>query len=255
MKINVHYTTQQFDELYFTGKTSVVIDVLRATTVIVTALKNGAREVIPVGTVDFAMKVSGNAFGGQTILGGERNTKKVEGFNLGNSPLEYKPEVVSGKSIILYTTNGSKAIVKAKFSENLYICCFNNLPAIAEQLLKLNKDVEIICGGSNGNFNMEDAVCAGNLISELQKVDKTVEIADSGRASLVLYKSFGKSIAKMLKQSEHGKLLIENGFSADIKECAQFGTTDMIPYYLSGAIKKLETAAPMNNNVNESKTL
>ena len=133
MKINIHYTHQQFDELYFTGKTSVVIDVLRASTVIVTALKNGAREVIPVGTVDFAMKVSGNAFGGQTILGGERNTKKVEGFNLGNSPLEYKPEVVTGKSIILYTTNGSKAIVKAKFSENLYICCFNNLPAIADQ--------------------------------------------------------------------------------------------------------------------------
>ncbi len=254
MKVNIHYTHQQFDELYFTGKTSVVIDVLRASTVIVTALKNGAREVIPVGTVDFAMKVSGNAFGGQTILGGERNTKKVEGFNLGNSPLEYESEIVSGKSIILYTTNGTKAIVKAKFSENLYICCFNNLPAIADQLLKLNKDVEIICGGSNGNFNMEDAVCAGNLINELQKVDKTIEITDSGRASSVLFKSFGKSIAKMLKQTEHGKLLIENGFTEDIKECAQFGTADLIPYYISGAIKKLEIAAPLNDNVNETKT-
>ena len=253
MKINVHYTTQQFDELYFTGKTSVVIDVLRASTVIVTALKNGAREVIPVGTVDFAMKVSGNAFGGQTILGGERNTKKVEGFNLGNSPLEYKSEIVSGKSIILYTTNGSKALVKAKFSENLYVCCFNNLPAIANQLLKLNKDIEIVCGGSNGNFNMEDAVCAGNLISELLKVDKTIEITDSGRASSVLFKSFGKSISKMLKQSEHGKLLIENGFAADIKECAQFGTADLVPFYISGAIKKLETTASKNININESK--
>jgi 2-phosphosulfolactate phosphatase len=198
------------------------------------------------------MKVSGNAFGGQTILGGERNTIKVEGFNLGNSPLEYKPEVVTGKSIILYTTNGSKAIVKAKFSENLYICCFNNLPAIAGQLLKLNNDVEIICGGSNGNFNMEDAVCAGNLISEMQKVDKTIEITDSGRASSILFKSVGKSIAKMLKQTEHGKLLVENGFTADIKECAQFGTTDIIPYYISGSIKKMEIAAPLN--INKPKT-
>jgi len=246
MKINVHYSSQHLDELYFTGKTSVVIDVLRATTVIVTALNNGAREIIPVSTVDFAMKVSGNAFSGQTLLGGERNTKKVEGFNLGNSPLEYTPEVVAGKSIILYTTNGSKAIVKAKFSENLFICAFNNLPAIAKELERLNKEVEIICAGSNGNFNLEDVICAGRLIKELQLITET-EIDDSGRACLVLNKSFGKSIAKMLKETEHGKLLIENGFGNDIKECAKFGTTDTIPYYISGVIKKMDSGIAPDN--------
>ena len=253
MKINVHYSNIHLDDLYFSGKTSVVIDVLRASTVIVTALANGAREIIPVSTVDFAMKVSGNAFGGQTILAGERNTKKVEGFNLGNSPLEYTSEVVSGKSIILYTTNGSKSIVKAKFSENLFICSFNNLPAVAKQLLVLNKDIEIICAGSNGNFNLEDAVCAGRLISEMDKESADLEISDSGRASLVLNKSFGKNIAKLLKETEHGQLLIENGFGADIKECAQFGTTDFIPYYISGVIKKFESETPQNNLVNEPK--
>jgi 2-phosphosulfolactate phosphatase len=246
MKINVHYSSQHLDELYFTEKTSVVIDVLRATTVIVTALNNGAREIIPVSTVDFAMKVSGNAFSGQTLLGGERNTKKVEGFNLGNSPLEYTPEVIAGKSIILYTTNGSKTIVKAKFSENLFICAFNNLPAIAKELERLNKEVEIICAGSNGNFNLEDVICAGRLIKELQLITET-EIDDSGRACLVLNKSFGKSIAKMLKETEHGKLLIENGFGNDIKECAKFGTTDTIPYYISGVIKKMDSGIAPDN--------
>ncbi|MFA7228614.1 MAG: 2-phosphosulfolactate phosphatase [Melioribacteraceae bacterium] len=253
MKINVHYSNLHLDELYFSGKTSVVIDVLRASTVIVRALANGAREVIPVGTVDFAMKVSGNAFGGQTILSGERNTKKVEGFNLGNSPSEYVPEIVSGKSIILYTTNGSKSIVKAKFSENLFICSFNNLPAIAKHLLSLNKDVEIICAGSNGNFNLEDAVCAGRLISEMDKESTDLEISDSGRAGLVLNKSFGKNINKLLKETEHGQLLTENGFGPDIKDCAQFGITDLIPYYISGAIKKLETGTIHTNSINESK--
>jgi len=254
MKINIHYSNLNFDELYFTGKTSVVIDVLRSSTVIVHALKNGAREIIPVGTVDFAIKVSGNAFGGQTILAGERNTKMVEGFNLGNSPLEFTPEIVAGKSIILYTTNGSRSIVKAKFSENLFICCYNNLPAVANHLLALNKDVEIICAGSNGNFNLEDAACAGRLLNEIGKVNKLVEIGDSGRASLVLSKLFGKNILKMLKKTDHGRLLIENGFSADIKECAQFGTTDLIPYYVSGAIKKLETETARTDTVNESIT-
>jgi len=247
MKINVHYSIQHLDDLYFTGKTSVVIDVLRATTVIVAALKNGAREIIPVSTVDFAMKVSGNAFGGQTILGGERNTKKVEGFNLGNSPLEYTPDIVSGKSIILYTTNGSKAIVKAKFSENLFICCFHNLPAIANQLITLDKDVEIICAGTNGNFNLEDAICAGRLLSEIGKINENIETSDCGKASLVLNKSFGKNIAKMLKETEHGKLLIENGFAPDIKECAQYGITDLIPYFISGSIRKTETEVAQNN--------
>lgn len=244
MKINVHYSVQHLDELYFTSKTTVVIDVLRATTVIVRAISNGAKEVIPVGTVDFAMKISGNAAGGQTLLCGERNTKKIEGFALGNSPLEFTNEVIGGKSIILYTTNGSKALVKAKFSENLFAASFNNLPAIAKHLFELNKDVEIVCAGSNGSFNLEDAVCAGKLISELDLLAYELELSDAAKATVVLAKSFGKSIPKMLKETEHGKLLIENGFSNDLKECAQYGITDVIPYFISGSMKKLE----MNNN-------
>lgn len=253
MKINVHYSNSHFDDLYFTGKTSVVIDVLRATTVIVTALKNGAREIIPVNTVDFAMKISGNAFGSQTILGGERNTKKVEGFNLGNSPQEYTSETVAGKSIILYTTNGSKAIVKAKFSENLFICSFNNLLSVAKYLVNLNKDVEIICSGNNSNFSLEDSVCAGRLINEMEELSDNLEVSDSGRASLVLNKTFGKNLLKLLKGSEHGKLLIENGFASDIKVCAQYGTVDLIPYYISGTIKKLETENSSKIIINDSK--
>ena len=121
MKLNVLFSPGNTDDLYFTGKTTVVIDVLRASTTIVEALKNGAKDVIPVATVEFAMKISGGMFGGQTLLCGERNTKKIEGFALGNSPLEYKKEIVSGKSIVFYSTNGTRAIVKAKFSENLFI--------------------------------------------------------------------------------------------------------------------------------------
>src|SRR5512135_2548557 len=115
MRVNVLFSPVIADELFFTGKTVIVIDVLRASTTIITALQNGAKEIVPVATVEFAVKVSGGMFGGQTLLAGERNTKKIEGFYLGNSPLEFVPEAVSGKSIIHYTTNGTKAIVKAKF--------------------------------------------------------------------------------------------------------------------------------------------
>jgi len=248
MKIKVLFSPNNFDELYFTGKTTVVIDVLRATTTIVTALNNGAREVIPVATVDFAMKVSGNLFSGMTLLGGERNTRMIEGFSLGNSPLEYKEEVVGGKSVILYTTNGTKAIVKAKFSENLLICSFNNLAAIAAHLLRLNKDVEIICSGTNGFFSLEDTVCAGKLIAEIINVQPETELFDSAKASFTISKSYGKSVLKLLKETEHGKLLTQNGFTEDLKYCAKLSNINIVPYFVSGAIKKLDVINSENLN-------
>ena len=99
MKINVLFSPVNADELYFANKTTVVIDVLRASSSIITALTNGAREVIPVATVDFAVKLSGGMFGGQTILGGERNTKMIDGFAVGNSPYEYSKNVVENKYV------------------------------------------------------------------------------------------------------------------------------------------------------------
>jgi len=237
MKINILFSTVGADELSFTGKTTVVIDVLRASSTIVAALNNGAREVVPVASVEFAVKVSGGMFGGQTLLGGERNTKKIEGFALGNSPLEYTPEIVKGKTIILYTTNGSKAIVKAKFSENLFVCSFLNLESIAHHLYKLNKDVEILCSGRNSYYSMEDSICAGRLTAEVQKLKEDVELSDSAKACLSLHKSFGKNILKMLKESEHGKILLENGFEEDLNFCSRLNSSEIIPYFSANVLK------------------
>lgn len=239
MKINVLFSYINTDELAYTGKTTVVIDVLRASTTIIHALQNGAREIIPVASVEFAVKVSGGMFGGQTLLGGERNTKKLEGFALGNSPLEYTSEVVGGRTIILYTTNGSKAIVKAKFSENLFIAAFTNLNAVANHLIKLDKEFEILCSGRGNYFSMEDVICAGKLISEIQKINKDVELTDSAKASEALNKSFGKSILTMMQQTDHGKILIENNFDEDLKFCSRINTSETIPYLTSGVLKAL----------------
>ena len=154
MKINVLYSHNNYDELFFASKTSVVIDVLRASSTIVTALQNGAKEIIPVASVEFAVKISGGLFTGQTIICGERNTKKIEGFALGNSPLEFTEDKVAGKSIIFYTTNGSRAVVKAKFSENLFVTTYLNLSAVAKQLVEMDKDFEIICSGRGNTISL-----------------------------------------------------------------------------------------------------
>jgi 2-phosphosulfolactate phosphatase len=237
MKINVLFSPVGADELSFTGKTTVVIDVLRASSTIVAALSNGAREVVPVATVEFAVKVSGGMFGGQTLLGGERNTKKIEGFALGNSPREYTPDIVNGKTIILFTTNGSKAVVKAKFSENLFVCSFLNIESLANHLIAVNKDFEILCSGRNNFYSMEDSVCAGRLISEVQKLKEDVDLSDSAKSSLALNKTFGKNILKMLKESEHGKILLENGFEEDLKFCSMLNSSQIIPYFSANVLK------------------
>jgi len=240
MKLDVLFSPVQADELFFTGKTTVVIDVLRASSTIITALANGAKEIVPVGTVEFAVKVSGGIFGGQTLLGGERNTKKIEGFALGNSPSEYTKEIVSGKSIVFYSTNGSRAIVKAKYSANLFVCSFNNLSVLAKHLKKLNGDVIILCSGNNNLFNLEDSVCAGMLVNEFVTVDKKVELTDSSISAMSLYKSFGKNIFKMLSETDHGRLLIDNGFKDDLIACAELNNTEVIPHYSGNVLKELK---------------
>ena len=240
MKLDVLFSPIQADELFFTGKTTIIIDVLRASSTIITALANGAKEVVPVGTIEFAVKVSGGIFGGQTLLGGERNTKKIEGFALGNSPTEYSKEIVSGKSIVFYSTNGSRAIVKAKYSANLFVCSFNNLNAVAKHLKQLNEDVIILCSGNNNFFSLEDSVCAGMLINELVNVDKNFTLTDSSKSALTLFKSYGKNILKLLSESDHGELLITNGFESDLKDCAELNSTEVIPHYSANVLKVLK---------------
>lgn len=236
-KINVMLTPVGVEELYFSSKTTAVIDVLRASSTIVTAINNGAREIIPVGSIEFAVKVSGGMFGGQTLLGGERNTKKVDGFNLGNSPFEYTPEVISGKTVVLYTTNGTKAIVKAKFSANMVIASFLNISAVAAKLIEFNMPVEILCSGRNNEFSLEDTVCAGRLIEEMLKIKPDCQLTDSAVAASTLYNIYKNDIAGMMKSSEHGKILCENGFEKDIDFCSSIDTTGVVPVFKNNSIK------------------
>ncbi len=243
-------TPQQADELALRDRSVVVIDVLRASTTIITALSNGAREIIPVTTVESAVKISGNLFGDIILLGGERNGKIIEGFQLGNSPFEYSEEKVRGKSIIFSTTNGSQALVKARYAKELLVCGFANLTAVAGVVKECPRDLTIICAGNNGMFSMEDSVCAGMLIHVLAGDRDDLVLSDGALAALTLHKSLGKNILKMIRNSEHGKYLQEIGFEEDLKVCAQVDSTPAVPLLDGNVIKlrregeKKETVQP-----------
>lgn len=236
IKIEVHFTPSEIDDMGLKDKNVVVIDVLRASTTIATALHNGAKEIIPVNSLENVMKISSNLFGGVTLRAGERNGRMIEGFNLGNSPLEYREDVIKGKSIILMTTNGSTAIVKGKHAKNLIVAGFINLNLVVKFLAALQEDIVIVCSGKENNFCIEDAVCAGKIINTLIEAAKDEIVTDdAGNAATMLDKISGKNILRLLKHSEHGQYLTSIGFGDDLKVCAGLDTIPLLPS-LSGNV-------------------
>ena|ERR1051326_3090789 len=244
IKVAVFFTPANFDEMFLKDKTVVVIDVLRASTSIMMALQNGAKEIIPVSNVESAVKISGSLFGDVTLRAGERNSRIIEGFNLGNSPVEYTEEVVKGKSIIFITTNGSAAIVKGRHAKRLIVAGFVNIAAVVAFLKDAETDFTIVCAGKENNFSLEDAVCAGALINRLKaETDAELILDDGGTAATGLEKSLGGNILKMLKNTEHGKYLTEIGFAQDLKVCAGVDSVNLLPMLSGNVIRVYKEAS------------
>jgi 2-phosphosulfolactate phosphatase len=220
----------------------VVIDVLRASTTITYAMRAGAREVIPVATVEQAMKIVGNLHSTSTILCGERGGKRIEGFKLGNSPAEYTEEAVQGKALILTTTNGAVALTKAKHAKVCYVSSFVNLSATVEAIRDTDdiasEDIVIVCSGREEEFSLEDATCAGMLITRLLPHFPSVTLSDSARAALSVYQQYGGDIHRTLLESDHGRVLIGLGFENDILTAAQIDSVPIVPVLEQTAIKK-----------------
>lgn len=242
IKISLFFAHQDIDsELVLKDKNVVVIDVLRTSTTMTAGLANGAREIIPTEDVATAGRI-GRGSEGQSLLCGERNGKVIEGFNLGNSIKEFSKEKVSGKTLIFSTSNGTPALMKSKFAHTCVVLGFTNLSRCAEYLTGLKEDFIILCAGRNGEFSLEDTVCAGMLISKLIKNDyDQYVLTDSSRGALKLSDSYKKDLLKMMHETEHGRFLIELGFEDDLAECAKIDTCNYLPVMRNGVIKLIES--------------
>jgi len=250
--ININVSLSQFlitDDLALKDKNVVIIDILRASSTILTALTNGAKEIIPAENASVAARISKGL--GNSILCGERNGKVIEGFKYGNSPFEYTPENVKGKSLIFSTTNGTVSIAKAKFAKSAVLACYLNLNAVIKYLSELNEDFVIVCSGKLNDFCIEDSVFAGLIISRLFDLNgkEKYNIFDTGYAcyklaKLLLYKTANPEpnrIYNIFKKSEHGKYLCSLGFEEDLKYCSIIDMFSGLPQIKNGIIKLKET--------------
>lgn len=212
----------------------VIIDVLRVSSTIITALANGAEKILPVLEVHevFEKKeqlISEGVTPHKILLGGERMGMKVEGFDLGNSPLEYTPERVNGKTVIISSTNGTKSVTRSGNAGEIIIGSFINSGSTAEYLANQDKETVFYLSGKEGRFSLEDAVGAGMIIEKIIDKSASVELSDSSLMCLMLYEKYKSEPYKVFIDGEHGKYLDSIGLKKDLFYCAEVDIIAEIP--------------------------
>ena len=236
-KIHVCFSSDHFYKYADNSSTVVVVDLLRATTVISTALENGVSSVVPVKTLDEAIKFKNIE---NHILAAERNTLPVKGFDYGNSPYHYLDSNIIGKNLVLTTTNGTKAIHIAK-DHKVITASFVNIKAVSDYLISDNNDIIILCSGWKGYFNLEDSIFAGALCECLLDTDFFITNCDSLLASTQLYSSARNNLFKYLEKSSYRKRNSSKEILRDTQFCLNPPiTSNIVPIYINKKIVKLK---------------
>lgn len=239
MQVDVILTPSELSEINLAGKSAAVIDVLRASTTMVSALDAGCKDIIPCSSVEEATRLAETLGRENIVLCGERDGNKINGFDLGNSPSEFTESAVKGKTLLMSTTNGTIVISKTKSASSLAIASFLNAQAIADHLISLDSDINLICSGKLGRFSLEDMLCAGFLAGVVSNKYPQLVLTDASKMAVALYKKESKSLLKVFKQSQHGSYLISLGYLEDVKYASQLDITRTVPVYKDGRIIKL----------------
>ncbi len=213
----------------------MIIDVLRATSTITTALYNGAKSVIPVDSVSRCIELAKQIHG---ITAGERDGKIAEGLEHGNSPFEYPKEFIEGKVLVLTTTNGTRLlhIALEKGAKEIITGSFPNLSAVCDHLVEMKQNVVLGCAAWKDRVNMEDSLFAGAVIS---RIKKHFEInCDSSHIAESMYEKGKKDLFSFIKNNNasHYHRLMNFGLEKDIRYCLTDDVANVLPIYREGKL-------------------
>jgi 2-phosphosulfolactate phosphatase len=232
--IDVALTLEEVRGMPLAGVTAVVLDVVRASTTIVAALAGGAPAVVPVATPPEARARSRGWAAGTALVGGERGGAPPPGFECGNSPAEYSAERVRGRTVVFTTTNGTRALLALDGARRVAVGGFVNAAAVAGWVTGEPGDVLLVCAGERGRFCLEDAVCAGLLVSRLDPGGGA--LTDAARAARTLWERYAGDLPAMLADAAWAQALVAQGRGADLPLCVALDVHDVVPVLRDGAL-------------------
>jgi len=235
MRLDVAFSPAGLTLAEVQGRTVFVIDILRATTSMCAALHHGAKAVIPVGSTEEALRLAQTIGSENVLLAGEKDCVRIAGFHLGNSPLEMAEPSVRGKTLIVTTTNGTRAMLACQGAAAVYGACAANLSVSAEkarETIERKGRILIVCAGRDGAFSLDDAYCAGRLAAAaLGEHRPRRGLNDAAIASLDLVRRYGDDWQRPLRRSRAGRELIRLGFGDDVLDAARPDAYPVLAYF------------------------
>jgi 2-phosphosulfolactate phosphatase len=226
--VQVHLLPELIPPDRLVGGLAVVVDVLRATTTIIHALAAGCTAVRPCAEVEEARELAGEMRAGRVLLGGERGGVQLPGFDLGNSPREYTAKLCHGNTLVLTTSNGTRALLRAVEAERVICAGFVNYSAVCEQLRHDPRPIHIVCAGTEGEVALEDALLAGALVDFLCEAGD-MRLNDSARLAWDCFEHHGQVLLGALELSMGGAKLRALGYDDDIRAAAQVDQFTLVP--------------------------
>jgi 2-phosphosulfolactate phosphatase len=235
MKLDVVFAPAGLVPAEVQGRTAFVIDILRATSAMCAAMSHGARAIIPVASTEEALRLAQTIGSGDVLLAGEKHCVRIPGFHLGNSPLEMTEAAVRGRTLIVTTTNGTRALLACQGAAAVYPAAAVNLGVAAEragEVLERDGDLLVVCAGRNGSFGLDDAYCAGRLVAAaLGSRRPRRGMNDAAVAALDLVRRYGDGWERPLTRSRAGRELIRLGFRDDVVEAARADAYPVLPLF------------------------
>jgi 2-phosphosulfolactate phosphatase len=213
------------------GGVAVVVDVLRATTVMVHALDAGCEAIVPCLEIEEARSVASSLPEGTALLAGERQGVPIPGFDLGNSPGDFRPELCRGKTLVMTTTNGTRAILASVSADRVLLGAFVNLDAVLAEVNAARKDVHVVCAGTDGLVSLEDTMLAGRIASRLEQDHGFLPGNDQALIAVRCWDTGGASpgLATTLATGRGGYRVTELGLGADIELASMVSRFELVP--------------------------
>jgi 2-phosphosulfolactate phosphatase len=231
VRIDVTLTAEAIDPRSVVATTVLVVDVLRASTTMTAALAAGATAIVPVADPEDARRRRAAA-GGDALLAGERRGNTIDGFDLGNSPVEFASAAVRGKIVIFTTSNGTRALLAARGAAAIGVASLVNLSAAAAWALAPERDIAILCAGERGARSLEDVVCAGLLVDRLKTAEPGVRLSPAATDAAETARPYAKDVARLRAASSWARHLVRSGRGGDVDACLAIDTTTLVPVFL-----------------------